>query len=546
MNRLRAVGAAGLAVLLAACTSSPGGSSTPGGSASATPALSAAPVEAVAPGEAVKTTSADVAGFDVAQHAVDTSKASPDRLAVTSAAMPPGFATPPPGAGRQRYLDQKISWTACGGFQCGTVLVPLDWDHPDGQAITLKMKKAPAAEKRAATLFVNPGGPGGSGQDMVTSMDPSDFPGHDVIGWDPRGSGQSTPVVCGSTQQTDEYFATDTSPDDEAEWTKTVDEVKSFAQQCRENSGALLDHISTVDNVRDLDYLRSLVGDPKLDYLGVSYGTYIGAMYGEMYPQRTGRMVLDSAVNITDDDTVIQAMGFELALKNYATWCATSKCGLGGTSEAVVKAVTTLFDQLDAKPLEVRGRQLTQSLGMTGAVTYLYMGAQGYPLLTNAIKRAQAGDGGVLMATSDLMNGRDARGNYGSMAFSFPGIACADASDDGVAAVRTELAADEKKAPILAKYFGPNLQCTYWTAKPAPQLKITAKGAAPIVVLGATGDPATPYQHAQSMAKQLSTGVLVTWKGAGHSAWELGNDCVKGSVRSWINEGTVPKAGLTC
>lgn len=543
-TRLRRAALLPLAVTLAACTIS-GPSSTPPIDV-ASPSPSPTPVVGVPPGAAVTTTSADVAGFAPWQHALMPAEPSPDRQKLASTALPQGFTVPPPGTGRQRYLDQQITWSECGNLQCGTVLVPLDWDHPDGQAITLRMKKRPAKGTRTATLFVNPGGPGGSGQDMVDSMDPSDFPGHDVIGWDPRGSGESTPVRCGTDQQTDALFASDSSPDDAAEWQQAVEQGRAFAKQCRDASGALLDHVSTLDTARDLDYLRHLVGDQRLDYLGISYGTFIGATYAELYPQRAGRMVLDSAVDITDDHSVIQAMGFDLALRNYATWCVENTCGLGDSAEAVIGQVTGLFDRLDATPLAVGDRQLTQSLGVTGTVTFLYMGQQGYQPLTLALKRALAGDGGALLATADVMNGRDARGHYSSMAYAFPGIACLDATDPGIAGARTEWAADEKKAPLLARYFGPSLQCATWSARPAPQLKLVGKGSGPVVVLGATGDPATPYQQAQSMARQLDGGVLVTWKGAGHSAWELGNACVKDAVRGFVNEGKAPADGLVC
>lgn len=523
-------------------------SSAAGGASSGTgsPSGSASPVAQASQGAAVRTTSADVAGFSLAQHTTDTTDTSPDRQKLSSSTIPAGFEAAPAGSGRQRYLDQKITWTACGAFQCGTVLVPLDWDHPDGQAITLKMKKKPATSKKTATLFVNPGGPGGSGQDMVDSFDSTDFPDHDIIGWDPRGSGESTPVACGTSQQTDAYLALDNSPTTSAAWTTLIDGDKAFAKECRDGSGVLLDHIDTIETARDLDYLRYLVGDKKLDYLGVSYGTYIGSMYAELYPQRTGRMVLDSAVNITDNDTVTQQMGFDKALTAWADWCVTNSCGLGTTRAEVLKAATGVLDQLSAHPLQVQGRELTEGLGLTGLVTYLYMGQDGYQMLTTAIRAAQAGDGSQLLATADLMNGRDTKGQYGSLTYAFPAIACADASDPGLAGAKKEIAQDEKQAPVLGKYFGADLTCTYWSARPAPQLVLKGKGAAPILVLGATGDPATPYQQAVWMAQQLQSGVLLTWKGAGHSVWELGNACAKGAVRSFVNEGTVPKDGTTC
>ncbi|SJN17273.1 probable exported protease [Luteococcus japonicus LSP_Lj1] len=531
---------AGLPLLLVAvgCTpKAPGAQESPSSSASASASSS----------EQSPSSSKGVAAFDASKHQTQSKYSSPDRTSFTSEAKPEGFAAAPAGSGMQRYLDQKIDWKGCDtGLECGTVLVPLDWDNPDGDAITLKMKRKAAGKDKTATLFINPGGPGGSGQDMVGNFDATSFPTHDVIGWDPRGSGESTPVKCGTPEQTDAYVATDSSPDDEAEWGSLEKANKDFAAQCREKSGALLDHISTIDTARDLDYLRHLVGDEKLDYLGISYGTYIGSMYAELYPQRVGKMVLDSAVNITTDESVIQAMGFDLALKNYADWCAKQSCALGTTQKQVLDSVTGILKGLDAKPLKVFDRTLTQSQGVTGMVTYLYFGDQGYSQLTSALVAAKEGDGSQLLQTSDMMNGRNEDGTYGSMMYSFPAIACADSEDPGAAGARKELAKDIKKAPILAPFFGPNVQCSFWSAKPSPQLKLQGKGAAPIVVLGATGDPATPYQQAVWMADQLESGVLVTWKGAGHSAWDLGNACVKTAVKDYVNKGTVPKDKTVC
>lgn len=544
--RMRRIAAALVApLLLAGCQQEPS-VPTPGPGASAPASPSSAVAVPTGSAAAVTTTAKDVAGFQLSAHRRQEQYTSPDRTSVASDATPPGFAAPPPGQGRQRYLDQKIRWSACDGFECGTVLVPLDWDRPDGQAITLKMKRRVADGKRTGTLFINPGGPGGSGQQMLEGFDWNSFPQHDVIGWDPRGTGESTPVVCGTPEQTEAYLASDSSPDDAAEFRAAVQQNKDFAAQCRHGSGALLDHISTIDTARDLDYLRHLVGDDTLDYLGISYGTYIGAMYAELYPQRAGRMVLDSAVNITTDDSVIQAMGFDLALRNYATWCAENKCELGSTADEVIASVTGIFDSLDQEPLKVADRELTQSLGVTGAVTYLYMGSTGYTQLTQALVSARKGNGQPLLATADIMNGRQPDGSYDSMTYGFPGVGCIDAEDPGIDGSVKEFEQDKKKAPVLAPYFGVSLTCPLWSATPSPQLRLQAKGAAPILVLGATGDPATPYEQAVSMADQLEPGVLLTWKGAGHSAWDLGNACVKSAVRDFVNDGTVPEDRTVC
>lgn len=492
-----------------------------------------------------------VASFNPAAHAVFTGYTSPDRqLATPSKARPRGFTQAPSGSGMDRYLNERISWTGCGGFQCGTVIVPLDWDRPDGQAITLAMKKKPATKASKGTLFINPGGPGVSGQDMLDDFDTSAFPGYDVIAWDPRGSGRSTPVACGSPAQTDAFYDLNLSPTTQTQWNAAIAGNKAFADQCRASSGVLLDHISTIDTARDLDYLRSRVGDPKLSYLGISYGTFIGATYAELYPGRVGRMVLDSAVNITDNDSVTQVMGFDRAYRAFAQWCADNQpsCGLGPTADMVIGRTTAFLNRLGRTPLMVDSRPLTQNQAATGIAYFLYSGVESYRYLAGALQWAMAGDEGrYLLQAADVLNGRDPKtGRWDSSAYAFPAILCADTADDGLAGARSQWVADQRDAPILGKAFGVDLVCVYWTAKPAEQLRITARGAAPIVVLGVTGDPATPYQQAQWMADQMSSAVLVTWRGAGHSAWDLGNSCLRRSVTGYLNGGAVPRSGLTC
>lgn len=496
-----------------------------------------------------------VASFNPAAHDVFTGYTSPDRQSGSGSATPKGFSSAPAGAGMSRYLDQHISWTACGSFQCGTVLVPLDWDSPDGQAITLTMKRKQATERSGnrpakGTMFINPGGPGVSGQDMLTSFETGSFPGYDVIAWDPRGSGQSTPVACGTAAQTDAFFDLDSSPDSSAQWSAVIAGNKAFAQQCRRASGALLDHISTIDTARDLDYLRTRVGDPKLNYLGISYGTFIGATYAEMYPGRVGRMVLDSAVNITSNDSVSQVMGFDKAFHAFAGWCARNdkECGLGGSADEVVRRTQSFLAGLDSRPLTVGSRSLTQNQAATGIAFYLYSGVDSYKYLAGALGWAmERGQGKYLLAAADSLNGRDVEtGKWDNSAYAFPAILCKDSADPGLAGARAQWEIDQRRAPLLGRPFGVGLVCTYWTAKPATQLRISARGAAPIVVLGVTGDPATPYQQAQWMAQQMSSAVLVSWRGAGHSAWSLGNSCLRNSVTGYLNGGVVPRNGLTC
>lgn len=461
----------------------------------------------------------------------------------------PGLVAGMNGEGLTDYLKQPLSWRDCdGGTQCAEVLAPLDYAEPRAQAVTLALRRrAASTTPKLGTLFINPGGPGASGTGLVANFDVTGLEQYDVVGWDPRGTGDSTPVRCSGDAQADAYNSLDFSPDDAAERTALIQGVYEFGKACWENSGILLEHISTIETVRDLDLLRQLVGDSELHFLGYSYGTQIGATYAELFPQFTGRLVLDAAVNITDNDDVIQAMGFDLALGNFASWCAGQKCRLGDTQPKVLRTITGLFDRLDSSPIAAGPRTLTQSLAVTGAAAMLYGGEAAWPVLADAIVAAAGGNGERLLRGADILNARNQRGHYGSLFFSFPAISCLDGgTDKGVLDADRLWTQDTGKAPIFGKYFGPQYQCTLWPVRPARQLKLLGVDAKPLLVIGGTGDNATPYQQAVSMAQQLKSGVLVTYSGEGHGSYGGKSSCVDKIVVDYLVRGTVPADGIRC
>jgi pimeloyl-ACP methyl ester carboxylesterase len=447
------------------------------------------------------------------------------------------------------YLAQKVSWRPCGtGDQCASVLAPLDYADPSARAVTLSLRKKPAtASPRLGTLFVNPGGPGASGTGLVDSFETKGLEQYDIVGWDPRGTGASTPVVCYGADETDAFNNVDLSPDTDAERTALIAATYEFDASCWEHSGVLLEHISTIETVRDLDLLRRLLGDSRLHFFGYSYGTQIGATYAELFPQDTGRLVLDAAVNITDKDDVIQAQGFDLALDHFAEWCAREACGLGGSRQAVLDAVTGLFERLDASPVPVAGRALTQSLAVAGVAQMLYFGRQGWPTLAAMVKAAVSGNGKGLLAAADSLNARDDKGNYGTMFYAFPAISCLDSDQDkGVLAADAQWRQDIAKAPIFGTYFGPQYSCALWPVRPTRQLDIRGVGAAPLLVIGGTGDNATPYQQAVSMAAQLTSATLVTYEGEGHGSYGSKSSCINKIVVNYLVDGAVPADGVRC
>ena len=444
------------------------------------------------------------------------------------------------------YWQQSLNWQPCGSALCATMKVPLDWDNPGKAALDIKVTKAPSENPTKGPLFVNPGGPGIEGGTFATNLGSDKWKGYDIIAWDPRGSGGSTHVRCGTTEQTDKAYFADGTPDDEAEKTALNDVWAAFARECREASGELLDHISTIENVRDLDLLRFLTGAEKLNYLGVSYGTFIGAMYAELFPERTGHLVLDSAVDITNEGEVSQAEGFELAFGLYADWCAgEGSCSLGNSRDEVISRINSFLHGLDAKPLKVGDRQVTQGQGTSGIVLFLYSGKEAYPGLTQLLESAMNGDGRVILKASDLQTGR-AENGWETVAYAFPAIRCVDQPDAGVAATEEARKKVAEKAPVFGGNMGSELVCERWTANSAPNLKLTGKGAAPILVVGATGDSATPYQQAVTMAKQLESGHLLTYDGPGHGSVTSGNACVDETVTAYFEDGTFPEDGKTC
>ena len=460
---------------------------------------------------------------------------------------PAGFADPPPGHGLERYRRQTLHWSSCArNLTCATVLAPLDYDDPDGTAVTLALARRRAtARDRLGTLFVNPGGPGGSGRGYAAGFDAHGLERYDVVGWDPRGVGGSTPVVCFGASDLDRYFSVDVSPDDAAEKRTLTAETYAFGASCLARSGPLLSNISTTSTARDLDLLRGLVGDERLNYFGASYGTHIGALYAQLFPERVGHLVLDGAVNISGAE-VSQVQGFERALDHFAAWAAAGARHPLGTSKAeVLHRVQALLTGLDAHPLRVDDRLLSQQQGVQGVLDPLY-GRDDWPVLLRALGRASTGDGRDLLALADAGNFRSSNGTYGQIAYAFPAIRCQDSRAASVSSAERSAKREAAKAPLLGRLVGPDLVCPLWPVAPAPrEPRITAAGAAPIVVVGTTGDPATPYENAVGMAHQLRSGVLVTLEGEGHTGYGQSR-CVRDLVDAYLVQDRVPPDGIRC
>jgi pimeloyl-ACP methyl ester carboxylesterase len=476
------------------------------------------------------------------------------------AGLPDGFGQGPPGSGLGRFYHQQVHWSDCGASEsCAKVWVPLDYHDPSGQAITLAVKRSSASDpsKRRGSLFINPGGPGGSGVDYVDSigLDPSVTQVYDVVGFDPRGVGRSTPVDCLSDTQLDAYLASDPTPDTPAEVKDFEKTWQQYTRGCEQRSGPLLAHVSTVEVARDLDILRALVGDKRLNYFGASYGTYIGATYAALFPKKVDRMVLDGAVDpLADPHTteIGQAAGFDRALTAYLKYCVSEgKCPLGNSVDSGRQRLISLFKDLDSSPLPTSsGRPLTEGLAFLGVIVPLYSKAN-WPYETTALREAlSSGTGDILLRLSDFYSSRQADGTYKDNSMEVQSaVNCLDHPEhESLSQIEAGAKEFVKRAPTFgrAATWWP-YACSHWPVTASePQPDYSAKGAPPIVVVGTTRDPATPYQQAVNLAKELDSGVLLSRNGDGHTAYGAGNACINSAVDSYLVTGKPPADHTMC
>lgn len=479
--------------------------------------------------------------------------------------VPAPTTTPAPGAqdpprpALRKYYEQEIAWAACGDNECARLTVPLDYAEPAGETIQIAVLRVPAGDpdRRIGSLVVNPGGPGAPGttyaaQAGLAFREPL-RERYDVVGFDPRGTGFSTAVDCVSDEQLDVFLAADPAPDDREEADALEQAQRAFNAGCAAESGALADHVTTVEAAQDMDVLRSALGESTLTYLGASYGTKLGATYAELHPDRVGRFVLDGAVDPTltaREQTLGQARGFETAIRAYAEDCVDSgDCPLGDSVEAGLQRLTDFIDEVDAEPLPTGGeRELAVGNAITGIIAPLYNRDYWF-LLTRALTAAFEGDGSQLMQLSDLYSSRGPEGYQDNSSEAILAINCLDDPsavdpDD----IPGQVAAFEEASPTFGEVFAwGQAGCLGLRAEATVETpEIDAAGAPPILVIGTTRDPATPYAWAEALAGELESGVLITRDGDGHTGYNVGNACVDEAVEDYLVDGTVPEDGLRC
>jgi pimeloyl-ACP methyl ester carboxylesterase len=479
---------------------------------------------------------------------------TPDSVDIT--ASPTGPAAAPANTDGTPATDDVFGWTTLSkGLQEGHLDVPLDYSDPGAGTITLYLERhlAERPSARIGTLLVNPGGPGAGGSvladDAANEYGTTLLDRFDIVGWDPRGTGLSEPAV-DCVSDLDHYFAVDSSPDTDAERQLLVDRGKELGASCERSNGDLLPHLGTADSARDMDSIRAALGEATISYFGFSYGSELGGTWATMFPDTVRAVVLDGAVDptvgaVARDEQ--QAHGFEALLDRFLAECsADSACAFhhGGDSAA---AFDRLQAQVDREPVEVadKGRPAVNQGMLDTAVASALYDRSGWNRLEVALADLDAGDGTGILRLYDDYNGYD-RGSWDNGQEAYFAIGCLD---DPGASSPAEVFAHEADFAAAAPRLGRSwlaelVYCSEWPARTTDHVAITGEGAGPILVVGTTGDPATPFAGTQTMATTLEGGHLVTVHADQHTGYGV-NDCVNKAVEDYLVRPSAPLAATT-
>ncbi|SDC70866.1 alpha/beta hydrolase fold [Geodermatophilus telluris] len=445
-------------------------------------------------------------------------------------------------------------------FECGRTEVPIDHDEPEGDALPLFLVRAKLAGQtdRIGSLLVNPGGPGSSGADAALSLAlslPEDvLRRFDLVGFDPRGVGLSTPVECIPDELKDRSLATEPRPTTQEQMDEVLALTDEVAAGCEDEYGEALGTFNTVDTARDMDLLRESLGDEQLTYLGYSYGTTLGSTYAELFPDRVRALVLDAAVDPDSDeqaDAEASAAGLEAGFDAFAANCTglVSGCPLGGDPRRFVEdllAATAANPIASSVPGETR--TATPGVVLTAVLSAMYDPGS-WPQLSQGLAAASTGDAAGLFSLADAYNGRLDDGTYTNLQDANLAINCADLPEDEAFSEEQvlQLAQDwGQRYPLFGAGAAAGLYtCGAWDAPRTPLPERDADGSAPVLVVGNQGDPVTPLPGAVDLAEDLDAGVLLTWQGQGHTAYPK-TPCVTDAVNAYLIDLVVPQDGLTC
>ncbi len=502
-------------------------------------------------------------------------------LALTGCILPPplpGEPTSPGGLGEPQwsateeqvapelepFYGQQVEWAECQGLWCGTVTAPMDWEDPSTDTIELAVTVAPATGERHGAIFYNPGGPGASGVEYVRDygdylLHPQVREHYDLVGFDPRGVGGSTPISCyDDPQELYDWLwelppAPAPEPLSDEDLEQQLESAQWFADSCLEHTGPFLQFVGTEQVAADLDLLRAMLGEEQLDYLGVSYGTLIGSTYADLFPEHVGRMVLDAAVapDATDfEGTLHQAAGFELAYGNFVADCLQQRdCPFDGDEADALEQTRELIESLDERPIPVAdGRELGSGALFIAIAANLYSDAQ-WPTLRQILADVASGSGERAFAAADEYYGINPDGTFADN--SLEALIAVNCLDQPATTDFDQVRANAEQIMAAAPTLGPDFvglgSCAAWPfeATRVPH-EITAPGAEPIIVIGGINDPATSYQQAVDLATMLESGVLISVDDEGHGQYNGGNACVDGPVNQYFLTGTAPTADLDC
>ncbi|WP_441249569.1 alpha/beta hydrolase [Kitasatospora sp. McL0602] len=519
---------------------------------------------------------------------------APPRAAVAAAAAPP--TEPAAQESLRAFYQQKLSWTPCGDQQCATLTVPMHYAQPaNGRTFTLPVIRTVGTDpvKRLGSLVLDPGGPGQSGvRDMksggMAAFGPRMRASFDVVEFDPRGVAGSKPALdCGSPDDA----ANQGGPDDvprplyprtDAERRAALADAEATAAGCKAHSGDILSRVGTLDVARDMDVLRAALGDEKLNYLGWSYGTYLGATYAELFPQRVRAMVLDGADDPAknwSERTIMEGKAFKRAVDGYADQCVTvvgDACP-AATPEAIRQLITDLYTKVAHRSLKIQGTSDRLDVHMlnTAVTMSMYTPEAQWQPLSEALSAARRGDGTKLAALAaphpaDQADGSGASAPTASRPAARDRRSDGSSSSDGQAPDNSEAAllavncldvphpkdpqaywdalapADRAAGPFGTAGVLADLSCKDLPTGPRQPHRVDAPGLPPVLVVGTTGDPVTAYENAQSLASQLPGGMLLTFQGQGHTAYGRSNACVTDAVDAYLVDLKPVKTGATC
>lgn len=456
------------------------------------------------------------------------------------------------------YYAQEIDWKSCRqDFQCATLAVPIDYRKLSTGTFEIALLKYEArTSKKLGSLIVNPGGPGGSGVDYAYAAEyifsPAILDRYDIVGFDPRGVSRSAPIRCLTDKELDTNNNSDSRPDNEAEFQQILQDTKKYVERCKDKNKHLTSY-STANVARDLDLLREALGDRQLNYMGKSYGTYLGTLYAYFFTEKVGRVVLDGAVDpsISNFQQILtQAVGFDQAFNSFADDCNKRKnCTLPKDKDAAIAEMQRLLNEAANKPFPTKKseRTLSESMMVLGTASAMYDSQTGWPQLRRAISEAQKSYGDTFLKLADEYTGRQNDGSYPNNEFdSGAVIDCLDFNEPRtVQQIRRDAKAFKAKAPLFGPYLAyGGITCKFFNQDSEVTIEPMTT-ANPVVVIGTTGDPATPYEWAQGLNKLLTNSRLISLTGEGHTGQGQGNACIDDQIDDFYLTGKAPTTS-TC